>query len=317
MIADKRKSDSKDCTFWDDKAGILVDHVNQGDWLAVGEGKRDYCRHFTFKLGVLLYAIRVMGLESEIGAPLRSMKRRLWKRADEEWWRCPLCRCASKRRRDCRAGTDRRGVGDRDTCRSCRFQGAESCVTGLLGQRTRLRSLVSRHAALSLDRAVTALDHGDLISVPRAEFRNVPEAHRMSLIFHELWIRKILRGLVPAIVVVVGLLGRVEASEFAALSASSQAADHAEICKCGNKCQGGSCCCGHQQKSTRAQVRPIDGESTAMDANPCVSSAPCGESGLPRRLRTPARSEKPRLRPFADSCCPGPPAASFPLHLAA
>ena len=78
VIADRRKSDSKDCTFWDDKAGILVDYVNQADWLALGEGKRDVCRHFTFKLGVLLYAIRVMGLEPEIGARVQSMKRRLW-----------------------------------------------------------------------------------------------------------------------------------------------------------------------------------------------------------------------------------------------
>jgi hypothetical protein len=78
VIADKRNSDPKDCTFWDDEAGILVDYVNQGDWLALGEGKRDVCRHFTFKLGVLLYAIRVMGLEPEIGAPVQSMKRRLW-----------------------------------------------------------------------------------------------------------------------------------------------------------------------------------------------------------------------------------------------
>jgi hypothetical protein len=78
VIADRRATDSKDCTFWDDKAGILVDYVNYDDWLALNEGKRDVCRHFTFKLGALLYAIRLMGLEAEVGAPLQAMKRRLW-----------------------------------------------------------------------------------------------------------------------------------------------------------------------------------------------------------------------------------------------
>jgi hypothetical protein len=78
VIADSRKTDTRDRIFWDDGAGILVDHVSYADWLAFRAGKRDVCRHFTFKLGVLLYAIRVMGLEAEIGAPLQTMIRRLW-----------------------------------------------------------------------------------------------------------------------------------------------------------------------------------------------------------------------------------------------
>ena len=36
-----------------------------------------YC-HFTFKLGVLLYAVRLLGMEREIGPPLRIMSSRLW-----------------------------------------------------------------------------------------------------------------------------------------------------------------------------------------------------------------------------------------------
>jgi hypothetical protein len=79
LIADSRRIDSKDRIFWDDGAGILVDHVSYPDWLAFRAGKREVCRHFTFKLGVLLYAIRVMGLEAQIGAPLQTMKRRLWR----------------------------------------------------------------------------------------------------------------------------------------------------------------------------------------------------------------------------------------------
>jgi hypothetical protein len=78
VIADSRKTDSNDQIFWDDRARILVDHVSYPDWLAFRGGKRELCRHFTFKLGVLLYAIRLMGLEAEIGAPLETMKRRLW-----------------------------------------------------------------------------------------------------------------------------------------------------------------------------------------------------------------------------------------------
>ena len=60
------------------EARILVDFVNHKDWLAFHDGDRPACRHYTFKLGVLLYAIRLLGLEREIGAPLAGMKRRLW-----------------------------------------------------------------------------------------------------------------------------------------------------------------------------------------------------------------------------------------------
>jgi hypothetical protein len=103
----------------------------------------------------------------------------------------------------------------------------------------------------------------------------------MSPAFHKLWTQAFVRRLLPGIVVIVCLFGRVEASEFSASSASSQARDHAEICKCGNKCRGGSCCCGHQQESNPTRVRPLDGESIAVGASPCMTSAPCGESGLP------------------------------------
>ena len=64
--------------FWDRRAGILVDHVNYKDWLAFGKGQRPACRHYTFKLGVLLYAIRLLGLEQEIGSPVGAMRNRLW-----------------------------------------------------------------------------------------------------------------------------------------------------------------------------------------------------------------------------------------------
>ncbi len=52
--------------------------LGHSDWFEFHEGKRATCRLFTFKLGVLLYAIRVMGLEGEIGDRLALMKRRMW-----------------------------------------------------------------------------------------------------------------------------------------------------------------------------------------------------------------------------------------------
>ncbi len=78
VIADRRAADPTDRIFWDHEAGILIDHVNYPDWLAFHEGKHESCRHFTFKLGVLLYAIRLMGMENDVGTPLKSMRQRLW-----------------------------------------------------------------------------------------------------------------------------------------------------------------------------------------------------------------------------------------------
>jgi len=77
-IADDRSTAPDDRIFWDRQAGILVDFVNYPDWLVFREGKQAACRHFTFKLGVLLYAIRLLGMEREIGPVLAGMKERLW-----------------------------------------------------------------------------------------------------------------------------------------------------------------------------------------------------------------------------------------------
>jgi hypothetical protein len=78
-IADDRSTAPDDRIFWDRPAGILVDFVNYPDWLSFREGKRETCRTFTFKLGVMLYAIRLMGMEREIdGSVLAGMKERLW-----------------------------------------------------------------------------------------------------------------------------------------------------------------------------------------------------------------------------------------------
>ena len=52
--------------------------MNYDDWISFRSGAKPAFRHFTFKLGVLLYAIRLLGMEQEVGAQLRMMKQRLW-----------------------------------------------------------------------------------------------------------------------------------------------------------------------------------------------------------------------------------------------
>lgn len=75
-IADRHGTDPDDRMFWDDRTGIVVDYVNRGDWLTCSQGAQSACRHYTFKLGLLLYAIRALGLEQE--TPVARMKERLW-----------------------------------------------------------------------------------------------------------------------------------------------------------------------------------------------------------------------------------------------
>ncbi len=77
-VQDDRARNPKDRIFWDDRDGIFIDYVNYEEWLGVGTGEKATCRHFTFKLGVLLYAIRLLGLGPEIGPRLVHMKQRLW-----------------------------------------------------------------------------------------------------------------------------------------------------------------------------------------------------------------------------------------------
>ncbi len=78
VIQDDRARNPRDRIFWDDRNGILIDYVNYEEWLRFRRGDKPVCRHFTFKLGVLLYAIRLLGMEPAIGARLKVMKQRLW-----------------------------------------------------------------------------------------------------------------------------------------------------------------------------------------------------------------------------------------------
>jgi hypothetical protein len=78
IIKDDRARSPTDRIFWDDRGKVLVDFVNNPEWQAFHRGEKPACRHYTFKLGVLLYAIRLLGLEPQVGGRLKEMKDRLW-----------------------------------------------------------------------------------------------------------------------------------------------------------------------------------------------------------------------------------------------
>ncbi|MDG3007003.1 hypothetical protein [Paludisphaera mucosa] len=84
IVRDDRATDRDDRIFWDGEAGILVDQAGREDWHRFQRGERPTGRHASFKLGVLLYAIRLTGVEAEVGPPLEGMKRRLWSARRED-----------------------------------------------------------------------------------------------------------------------------------------------------------------------------------------------------------------------------------------
>jgi hypothetical protein len=135
----------------------------------------------------------------------------------------------------------------------------------------------------SLDSALRALDHIGLICAAKGAPPSPVEPHHMNRILLDLRSHQLVRWLLPSIVLVAGLGWRVEASEFSVSSPAFDGDDHAHYCKCGSNCRGASCCCAHRETKAkvRAPVRSPAGESTRVDASPCVSSAPCGDSGLP------------------------------------
>ena len=78
IINGQRTAKTHDRIFWDDQADILVDDVTRADWLAFRQDQRPACRHYTFKSGLLLYAVRLLGLEKNLGSRLGNVRRRLW-----------------------------------------------------------------------------------------------------------------------------------------------------------------------------------------------------------------------------------------------
>jgi len=72
-----RRDAPDDPIFWDADLGVLVDRASREDWRRLRDGERPTCRVASFKLGVLVYAIRLMGMEAEVGDPLGAIRRRL------------------------------------------------------------------------------------------------------------------------------------------------------------------------------------------------------------------------------------------------
>jgi hypothetical protein len=84
-IADSRSTDPSDSIFWDPEARVLVDHVTLDDWKALREGTRPAIWHYSFKLGTLLHAIRLLGLEGDVpAATLAGMRDRQWSSQQED-----------------------------------------------------------------------------------------------------------------------------------------------------------------------------------------------------------------------------------------
>ena len=84
IVNDDRGTDKNDQVFWDSKAGILVDFVNREEWARFQARTTPTCRQFSFKLGVLLYSIQLLGLEQEVGPTLGEMQSRLWSAQSED-----------------------------------------------------------------------------------------------------------------------------------------------------------------------------------------------------------------------------------------
>jgi hypothetical protein len=84
IVNDDRGTDPNDQIFWDRDSGILVDYVNREEWGRFQARKDPTCRHFSFKLGVLLYAVQLMGLDQEFEMAMEKMNTRLWSAQAED-----------------------------------------------------------------------------------------------------------------------------------------------------------------------------------------------------------------------------------------
>lgn len=63
--------------FWDQEHGLLVDYVIDSEYVKFVKGESSTCRQYTFKLGVLLYACKLLGFNNEFPKELELMHRRL------------------------------------------------------------------------------------------------------------------------------------------------------------------------------------------------------------------------------------------------
>lgn len=62
---------------WERTKGLLVDYVVEKEFNSLLAGKTKTCRQYSFKLAILLYACRLLGLEREFPEELEGMNQRL------------------------------------------------------------------------------------------------------------------------------------------------------------------------------------------------------------------------------------------------
>jgi|JI10StandDraft_1071094.scaffolds.fasta_scaffold02429_7 hypothetical protein len=74
---DGNNTSSEQHIFWDQEHGLLVDYVIDSEYVKFVKGESSSCRQYTFKLGVLLYACKLLGFNNEFPKELELMHRRL------------------------------------------------------------------------------------------------------------------------------------------------------------------------------------------------------------------------------------------------
>jgi hypothetical protein len=63
---------------WDHERGILVDRYTFADWQDFRAGRRMSCANYTFKLALVVYAARLMGMEQEFAPEIARLTERVW-----------------------------------------------------------------------------------------------------------------------------------------------------------------------------------------------------------------------------------------------
>ena len=125
------------------------------------------------------------------------------------------------------------------------------------------------------------LSFNDEILVCAARYRVPPavKADRVERSCRCPWIRWLVRGLLPTVVLIVGF-GRPAGATAASVSSAVPPDDHSQFCKCGG-CSGVSCCCGPHRAKTAVSPEVPRTQPVRMGGGPCLNSSPCGDSPLP------------------------------------
>ncbi len=69
-------------------------------------------------------------------------------------------------------------------------------------------------------------------------------------------------------------------------AATSFADEHDQLCQCGPRCRGASCCCGPKKAKPRKSVdssetKPASSTPAEETSGPCLGAMPCGDTAAP------------------------------------